>query len=65
VKLLVSFFKIILFIYFWLCWVFIASRAISLTVASEGYSVAGVHAWASHCGGFSLWSMDSRVHGLQ
>ena len=22
-------------------------------MASEGYSVAGLHAWASHCGGFS------------
>ena len=35
------FFLINVFIYyFWLCWVFIAARGLSLVVASRGYSVA-------------------------
>ena len=43
------FFKYIyLFIYFWLHWVFIAARGLSLVVASGGYSLL----W---CAGFSLW----------
>ena len=36
-----------LFIYFWLCWVFIAARGLSLVVASGGYSLL-------RCVGFSL-----------
>ena len=28
---------------FWLCWVFIAVRGLSLVVASGGYSIVGVH----------------------
>ena len=54
-----SFFKkIYLFIYFWLCWVFIAVLWLSLVAASGGYSSL----W---CMGFSswwlllLWSMGS------
>ena len=43
--LITVFLNIILFIYFWLCWVFLA-RAVS-----RGYSSCG--AWASHCSGFS------------
>ena len=31
--------KFILFIYFWLRWVFVAERGLSLVEASEGYSV--------------------------
>ena len=31
--------KINLFIYFWLCWVFVAARGLSLVVASGGYSL--------------------------
>ena len=43
-----SFFKFIyLFIYFWLCWVFLAARRLSLVAASGGYSSLR---WA----GFSL-----------
>ena len=43
------FFKYIyLFIYFWLCWVFVAARGLSLVVASGGYS-------SLRCVGFSLW----------
>ena len=37
----------ILFIYFWLCWVFVAARGLSLVVASGGYS-------SLQCAGFSL-----------
>ena len=36
------------FIYFWLRWVFVAARGLSLVVASRGYS------WLQ-CVGFSLW----------
>ena len=39
-----------LFIYFWLCWVFVA-HGLSLVVASGDYSWCGAR--ASHCGGFS------------
>jgi len=31
-----------LFIYFWLCWVFIAAQAFLQSVASRGYSLAAV-----------------------
>ena len=58
------FFLIItLFIYFWLCWVFIASRGLSVVAASGGYS-------SLRCAGFSLrWllllrSMGSRCAGF-
>ena len=37
-----------LFIYFWLRWVFVAARGLSLVAASGGYSL-------SRCPGFSLW----------
>ena len=36
------------FIYFWLCWVFVAACGLSLVVASGGYS-------SLRCAGFSLW----------
>ena len=42
------FLKIILFIYFWLCWVFIAARGLSLAAVSGGYSLL-------QCARFSLW----------
>ena len=38
---------IYLFIYFWLCWVFVAVRGLSLVVASGGHS-------SSRCAGLSL-----------
>ena len=53
----------ILFIYFCLCWVFIAVRQLSLVVVSGGYS-------SLQCVGFSLWwllllrSMGSRLTGF-
>ena len=54
---------ICLFIYFWLCWVFVAMCRLSLVVASGGYSLL-------RCVGFSLrwllllWSMGSRCAGF-
>ena len=54
---------IYLFIYFWLCWVFIAAHGLSVVVASRGYS-------SLQCVGFSLWwllllqSMGSRRAGF-
>ena len=53
----------ILFIYFWLHWVLVAARGLSLVVVSGGYSSL----W---CTGFSLWwllllrSMGSRHAGF-
>ena len=41
------FFLIYLFIYFWLCWVFISVRGLSLVAASGGHS-------SSRCAGLSL-----------
>ena len=38
--------KFILFIYFWLCWVFVAARGLSLVAVSRGYS-------SLQCVGFS------------
>ena len=32
-----------LFIYFWLCWVFVAARGLSPVGASGGYSLVAVH----------------------
>ena len=32
-----------MFIYFWLCWVFVVARGLSLVVASGGYSFVVVH----------------------
>ena len=49
--------KIHLFIYFWLCWVFVAARGLSLVGASGGYSSL----W---CTGFSLqWLLLLRSTG--
>ena len=48
---------IYLFIYFWLHWVFIAARRLSLVAASGGYS-------SLQCAGFSLqWLLLSRSTG--
>ena len=54
---------IYLFIYFWLCWVFVAVRGLSLVAASGGYS-------SLRCTGFSLrwllllWSTGCRRGGF-
>ena len=55
----------ILFIYFWLCWVFVAACGLSLVVASRGYSLVVVSrlliegfscfgVWALGLAGFSI-----------
>ena len=41
----------LVFIYFWLCWIYIAAHGLSLDSASEGYSSCGL--WAFCCSGFS------------
>ena len=46
-----------LFIYFWLCWVFIAAHGLSLIAVSKGYSSL----W---CVGFSLQWLLVAEHGL-
>ena len=51
------FFLIYLFIYFWLCWVFVSVRGLSLVVASGGHS-------SSRCAGLSLsWPLLLRGTG--
>ena len=54
--------KIYLFIYLWLCWVFVSVRGLSLVMASAGH-------YSSRCVGLSLlwplllWSTGSRRTG--
>ena len=50
------------FFFFWLCWVLIAARGLSLVAASGGYSLC-CGAWASHCSGFSC--CGARALGAQ
>ena len=51
------FLNIYLFIYFWLCWVFISVRGLSLVAASGGHS-------SSRCAGLSLsWPLLLRSTG--
>ena len=56
-------FYLFILLYFWLCWVFVAARGVSLVAASGGYS-------SLQCAGFSLqWllllrSMGSRRAGF-
>ena len=52
---------IYLFIYFWLCWVSVAARGLSLVVASGATLRCGAR--ASHCGGFSC--CGARALGVQ
>ena len=47
-KLLTLMFFLYKFIYFWLYWVFVAARGLSLVATSGGYSLL-------FCVGFSLW----------
>ena len=49
--------KIYLFIYFWLCWVFVSVRGLSPAVVSGGHS-------SSRCAGLSLsWPLPLRSTG--
>ena len=58
------------FIYFWLCWVFVAEGGLSLVAVSGATLCCSVQ--ASHCGGFSFygaWALGSQAsvvvaHGL-
>ena len=57
-----DFLKVILFIYFWLCWVFVAFWGLSLVASSGGY-------FSLWCTGFSLqwlllWRTGSRCVGF-
>ena len=55
-----GFFCVYLFIYFWLRWVFIAVRGLSLIAARGATLHCGV--WASHCGGLSCcgsWALGA------
>ena len=60
--LFLRFLNFYLFIYFWLCWVFVSVRGLSLVAASGGHS-------SSRCAGLSLsrplslWSTGSRRAG--
>ena len=60
VVVVVCFFNkfIYLFIYFWLCWVFVAVRGLPLVAVSGSYSSCGVR-WL-----LLLWSTDSRHVGF-
>ena len=61
---ILAFFFIYLFIYFWLCWVYVAVPGLSLVAVSGGYS-------SLRCAGFSLrwllllWSMGLRRVGFR
>ena len=56
--------KMYLFIYFWLCWVFVA-RGLSLDVARAGAGAPlRCSVRASHCGGsscFRAWALGTQV----
>ena len=65
-QLLHSFFKKrINFIYFWLCWVIVAVRGLSLVAASRGYSSLWCGSF-SCCGAQALgtWASVVVAHGL-
>ena len=55
-------FFIFIFIYFWLRWVFVAARGLSLVLGSRATLLCSAR--ASHCGGFSLRSTGSRRTGF-
>ena len=48
------------FIYFWLCWVFVASCGISVVAESGNYSSCSM--LASHCSGFSCCRAQALEH---
>ena len=58
------------FVYFWLCWVFVAARGPS-PVAERGATLR-YGEWVSHCGGYSCcgaqapstWASAVVAHGL-
>ena len=54
-----SFYFFLIFFFFWLHWVFVAARGLSLVVAIRGFS--SYSAWASHCGTQTLGIQASVV----
>ena len=55
--------KFYLYIYFWLCWVFVAARRLSLVASSRGYSPLQCTGFSSWCL-LLLWSTGSRHTGF-
>ena len=53
--------KILLFIYFWLCWVFLAARKLSLVAERE---LLCCSAQASHCGSSSCGTQALNMWAL-
>ena len=49
-------FVFLIYFYFWLRWVFVAARGLSLVAVSGGYSLL-------QCAGFSLWLLLLRSTG--
>ena len=64
-----SFLPPYLFIYFWLHWVFVAARGLSLVVASGGYSslrcVGFSLRWLVLLGALGTWASAVVAQGLQ
>ena len=58
-----DFFLINLFIYFWLCWIFIAVHRLSLFVASRGH-FSSCSVLVSNCVGFSCCRAQALEHQL-
>ena len=57
------FFKFIFYlIYFWLRWVFVAGRRLSLVAASGGYSSLRCAGFSLRCAGFSLLRSTGSGH---
>ena len=54
--------NLFIYFYFWLCWVFVAARGLSLVAASGATLRYGAR--ASHCGGFSCCGARA-LGGLQ
>ena len=51
--LISEYFNLLFIYYFWLRWVFVAARRLSLVAASRGGATLCCSVRASHCGGFS------------
>ena len=53
--------KIFLFVYLWLCWIFVAASELSLAV-NEQSLLSSCDAWASHSDGFSCCGARALGH---
>ena len=56
--------KCLLFLHFWLCWVVIAPRGLSLVATSRGL-LSSYRMQASPCGGFSCYGAQAPGLGFQ